>query len=388
MRIAHVTTFWPTSHFGHTHYTQNLIRGIQSHRPGQQLVLGEGDAAAAETAEWRCIPCWHRGQDYVDAVAGKLREVGADVAYLQYSPDLFGDDERFPRLCRRLAEAGVKTVANMHSVYPARWRSGYLPGRRIEHFDRAVAEHVGALQVHSQRMRRDFIERGIDPAKIVVIPHGSVAMERRDVAASRRKLGIPVEAKVVLFFGFIWPGKGLDGLITSFARAQRRVPGAFLYVGGHTRKTVLYTRAYMAYLQARLKLAGVGGASKLHGGFVPEEEVPSVYSAADVVAMPYRQDYSSVSGVVHQTAGIGKLMLCSRIAKFDEIRESVSEHLCVDPYDKRAWAEGLERLLTDQPFADKLRAQVVRFGEATSWPSVAAQHVALHERLAAGRAAA
>lgn len=380
MQIAHVTTFWPTSHFGHTHYTGNLIGGVQAHRPGRHVVLGEGPAAAAETDAWRCVPCWDRRGDYVASVVAGVRDARADIVYLQYSPDLFGDDDRFPRLLARLAEAGVKTIVNQHSIYPARWRSRYAPGRRVRDFDLAIAQHAACVQVHSRRMRDDLIERGVDAARIAVIAHGSVAMPERDVAESRAQLGIPTDGKVVLFFGFIWSGKGLAGLISSFGSVARRVPGAYLYIGGHTRKRAFYTDAYMAYLRARIRLAGVRDRAGLHGGFVAESLVPSVYAAADVVAMPYRQDYSSVSGVVHQTAGTGKLMLCSRISKFDEVRE-ISEDLVVDPYDRAAWARGLERLLTDGEHAARLRAEIVRFAEATSWPAVGAQHVALHERL-------
>ncbi|HVV83091.1 MAG TPA: glycosyltransferase [Kofleriaceae bacterium] len=384
MRIAHITNFWP-NHLGHAHYTDNLIGGIAAHRPGQQVVLGEGNTAAADNERFQAIPCWSRRDDYVDKIVAAARAAKVDLAYLQYSNDLFGADNRFPRLCAGLAAAGVRPIVTTHSVYPERWRSAYTPGRTIAAFDRACAEHVACFQVHSARMREDLIARGIDPGKIAIIAHGSKPVERRDPIESKRKLGIPTDARVVMFFGFIWLGKGVDGLLSSFARLQRELPDAFLYIGGYTRLKVFYTRFYMGYLRTRIKLLGLR--ARLWGDYVPEEEVPTMYSAADVVAMPYRQDYSSVSGVVHQTAGIGKLMLCSRISKFDEVAESISTDLLVDPYDRRAWAAGLARLLTDQAHAEQMRARILKFGEETSWPRVGALHVAMHDRLRAGLSA-
>jgi len=106
-----------------------------------------------------------------------------------------------------------------------------------------------------------------------------------------------------------------------------------------------------------------------------------VYSAGDVVAMPYRQDYSSVSGVVHQTAGIGKLMLCSRIAKFDEVTESIDPAITVDPHDKGAWVKTLRRLLTDEPWQAELTGKIRRFAEETSWNNVGRLHVETYRRL-------
>jgi D-inositol-3-phosphate glycosyltransferase len=384
MRIAHISNFWP-NRFGHAHYTENLINGIRANRPTQHVILGEGNSAACDTERLRCVPCWDRKDDYVDGIVAAAKAQKINIAYIQYSNDLFGDDNRFPRLLERLNHVGVKSIITTHSVYPPKWKSSFNPDRTIEAFDRATAAHTACFQVHSARMRQDLLARGVDPCKIAIIPHGSKPVEQRDQAESRQKLGIPVDAKVVMFFGFIWLGKGVDGLLSSFAKLQKQMPQAYLYIGGYTRLKVFYTRFYMGYLQARIKALGIN--AKLWGDYVPEEEVPTMYSAADVVAMPYRQDYSSVSGVVHQTAGIGKLMLCSKISKFDEVAESISEDLLVDPYDKRAWANGLQRLLTDRDHAERMRAKIINFGRDTGWPTIGAQHIAVHDRLDAGLSA-
>ena len=112
--------------------------------------------------------------------------------------------------------------------------------------------------------------------------------------------------------------------------------------------------------------------------------VPVIYSAADVVAMPYRQDYSSVSGVVHQTAGAGKLMLCSRIAKFDEIREQVSPELVVGHDDLDGWVTALLRLLRNDAWATQMRAQIRAFAARTSWEAVGQMHLELYDAMLAG----
>ena len=204
-------------------------------------------------------------------------------------------------------------------------------------------------------------------------------MPEADRLDCRRQLGIPSDAKVVLFFGFVWLGKGIEFLIDVFAKVQRRIPEAFLYIGGYTSSKVW--SFYMTYLKARLVGLGVSKRARFWGGYVPEAMVPVIYSAADVVAMPYRQDYSSVSGVVHQTAGIGKLMLCSRIAKFDEVTDQIDPSLTVDPRDTRGWVDGLVRLLDDPHYGSAMRAKIRAFGAATSWDRVGAKHLDLYRSL-------
>lgn len=379
MKICHITTYWPVSNFGHTHYTENLIRGMRVHQPDKHYVLAAHPAAEADTEEYQCIPCFRPGHDYVEGIVVAAKRVQPDVAIIQYSPDLFGDDNRLPRLVAKLREIGIRPVVNSHSIYPEKQRSGYRPGGTAADFDRALAQNASLMAVHSQRMKDDLMARGIRPDQVVVLPHGSKPMAEHDVSESRRKLGIPADAKVVLFFGYIWLGKGIDFLLSVFTKVSKRVPEAFLYVGGHTRQK-RYS-CYVSYLKARSWLLGLGDRSRFWGGFVPEEMVPVIYSAADVVAMPYRQDYSSVSGVVHQTSGIGKLMLCSRISKFDEVDASIDPALTVPPNDTDAWAETLVRLLTDVDWAEGMRRKIRRFAEQTSWANVGKLHLETYAQL-------
>lgn len=377
MKICHLTTFWP-NRFGHTHYTDNLIAGMRRQLPERHDVLAELGSKAAETEAYRCIPCFSRKDDYVEGIVAEARKLAPDVMVIQYSNDLFGDDNRFPNLLAKLRALGIRPVVNTHSVYPGHWRVGIRPGGTAGDFDRAVAAHASRIQVHTERMRRDLLERGISDDRIVVIPHGSKPMEARDRLASRRELGLPVDAKLVLFFGFIWLGKGLEFLMRVFKDVSRQVPDAYLLVAGHTRQS--RWAFYVTYLKARAALLGLGGRSRFWGEYVKEDRVPLIYSAADLVAMPYRQSYSSVSGVVHQTAGIGKLMLCSRIAKFDEVT-AVDETLTAPYGDRRAWVDSMSRLLTDPVLGETLRRKVIDFGEKTSWSNVGKTYVELCQRL-------
>jgi glycosyltransferase involved in cell wall biosynthesis len=379
MKICHITTYWPTCNYGHTHYTENLMRGMRIHEPEKHYILAAEPAASVDCEEYQCIPAFRVGGDYVDGIVAAASQVKPDVAIIQHSPDLFGDDNRLPRLVAKLRAMGVHPVVNSHSIYTATQRSGFTPGNTAADFDRELARHASLLSVHSERMKSDLLDRGIPADKIVVLPHGSKPMEERDVVASRSELGIPADAKVVLFFGYIWLGKGIDFLLKVFARVAKRMPEAFLYIGGHTRSRKY--SAYVSYLKARSYLLGFGRRARFWGGFVPEDKVPVIYSAADVVAMPYRQDYSSVSGVVHQTSGIGKLMLCSRISKFDEVTSSIDPALTVPENDLDAWVETLVRLLSDEAWAAEMKTKIRGFAEATSWSNVGRMHLDAYRRL-------
>lgn len=373
VKVCHLSTFWP-SHLGHTHYTDNLIRGMRAHQPDRHFVLAERGAVAAETEAYTCVPCFSRSEDYVDGIVAEARKIQPDVMMIQYSNDLFGEDNRFPRLLAGLRELGVRAIVNTHSVYSEGRRIPYQPGGTAADFDRAMAAQAARIQVHTDRMRADLVARGVAADRIVVIPHGSKAIAERDPAQSRAALGLPPDAKVVLFFGFIWLGKGVDFLLSVFKQTLRQVPEAFLVVAGHTRHSIW--AFYVTYLKARAAALGIAPRTLFWGKYVSEEMVPTIYSAADVVALPYKQDYSSVSGVVHQTAGVGKLMLCSRISKFDEVH-AVAPELTAPYGDRAAWTSSLVRLLRDPALGQTLRQKIIRFGEETSWTNVGRTHLEL-----------
>jgi glycosyltransferase involved in cell wall biosynthesis len=380
MRIAHLCTFWPLT-AGLSHYADALIHGMRASRPDRHIVLGEMGSLAAETEAYECLPCYRRDEDYVDSVAAAARAKQVELLVIQYANDLFGDDNRLPRLLAALRALGIKTVVNTHSVYPARWRTGYKPGRTAGDFDRAMGEHASLITVHSQRMKCDLVSRGLAPERIAIIPHGTPTMTVLDPAESRAQLELPAQAKIIVFFGFIWPGKGIDFLLKVFRDVRRQVPEAFLLVAGHTRRSLW--GSYVDYLKLRARLMGLAAHSRFWGGYVAENKVAQVYSAADVVAMPYLQQYSSASGVVHQTAAMGKLMLCSRIAKFDEVETGIDAGLTAPPSDRAAWTHAMVRLLRDQAWGDQLKTKIRDFAEATSWANVGKMHWEHYTRLMA-----
>lgn len=371
MKIAHLCTFWPLT-TGLTHYVDALIHGMRASHPDRHLVLAEYGSKACICDAYECLPCYDRREDYVDGIVKAARDQQVQLLIIQYANDLFGDDNRLPRLLSRLRDVGIQTVVNTHSVYPPSWRTGYKPGRTARAFDQALAQNASLITVHSSRMKSDLVSHGLTADRIAVIPHGTPTMPNQDKASSRKELGLPQDAKIVLFFGFIWPGKGIDFLLSVFSEVHKQVPEAFLLVAGYTRRRLW--GSYVSYLKFRARILGIAANSRFWGGYVSEEKVVGVYSSADLVTMSYRQDYSSVSGVVHQTAAMGKLMLCSQIAKFDEVTDGIDPALTVPYGDRQGWIQTMVRLLQDEEWGNELKAKIHHFADATSWANVGKLH--------------
>jgi 1,2-diacylglycerol 3-alpha-glucosyltransferase len=151
----------------------------------------------------------------------------------------------------------------------------------------ALADVVvrGADRVRSvsEESRASIVRRGIDPARIDVLPLATASPDFAAripdgvLAEKRAALGIAAEARIVLWAGRPVPFKRLPLLLDAFARAAQAVPDAHLLLLGD------FSSARPA-LEADIARLGIHGRVTLHGP-VPHEQLPAYYQMAAVYAL-------------------------------------------------------------------------------------------------------
>jgi len=123
---------------------------------------------------------------------------------------------------------------------------------------------------------------------------------RFDKKSAKEKLGLN-EKKVILFFGFIKPYKGLDILLYAFPKILEKIPNAHLLIVGETYGS---SEKYYKIIKDLL----LSGNIKFIERFVQTDEVEIFFKAADVLALPYKQ--ATQSGI----AQIGFDMMLGAVA--------------------------------------------------------------------------
>jgi len=209
------------------------------------------------------------------------------------------------------------------------------------------------------------------------IPLAVDTMEGIDGPAARRRLGIPEESACILSFGFLSPYKGPDLLLRAFDAGRfRAVLGrdVRLVVAGGANPRHAGKRSYRRYVEMVRTLGREKGAHL--PGFVPEDEIPLYFSAADVVVFPYRTLLSS-SYPLSIALGLERPILLSR---------ALEGYLESADFRESAAAAGLGRddLVFDGDAGDlaekvaravRMREAHARFGRemqrARSWERVA-----------------
>ena len=172
-----------------------------------------------------------------------------------------------------------------------------------------------ALLVHTASTREALVEQfGIPAAKILLVPHGlNDAVTPLPVSPAEAKvgLGLPADARTLLFFGHVSPFKGVELLLDAF----ERMPEATLLVAGRCTPD-----GYGNSIRARLEPLRDQGRVCWFDGYVEEDVIARVFAAADLVVLPYR--HIDQSGVLLQALSLGVPVAATRVGGF---RETVNE---------------------------------------------------------------
>ena len=380
MQVSIVSTY-PPQRCGIGTYTARLSRALANEGNSSVTVLSERGALDVRDGPVRSVVTFRREDDYVQAIVRKAVEVRADVVHVQHSPDIFGMDARMPLLLSRLKACGIRSVVTLHTVHTT--CSGAIERRfRVASFHRKLGEAADALVVHGQHtMADELVEQGVPRSKISTIAHGTTDLATVDREAARHQLGLPIDGPVLLYFGFIHPQKNVHTILLAFRPLIRRVPNCRLYLAGSVQNPIFTNRVYRNTLRWLIHGQGLGDHVVFREEYVPAEEAPVLYGAADLVLLPYAQRYGSASGIVHDAFGAGKVPLCSRSPKFAEVGVAIDSQLLISTHSPRAWADAIADLLGNPVRLARLRTRVQQYAAKTSWGCVAEQHRTLYERI-------
>lgn len=179
-------------------------------------------------------------------------------------------------IARRLKKAGIKHVFLIHNVFPHEVRPW---DRLLAQFALSTADTFLTLS-ESQRI---IVSRMFPLARVETSPIPVYQVSegtRLDPAEAKARLKIPTDRKVVLFFGIVRPYKGLRLLVAAAGKLKRAGNPVHLLIAGE------FWEAIDDY-QKLIRDEGIEDWVTIDNRYIPNEEVPLFFSAADVFAAPY-----------------------------------------------------------------------------------------------------
>ncbi len=173
------------------------------------------------------------------------------------------------------------------------------------HFTRYFVKPVDAFILMSKKVLNDLKEIVKNkPAKFIPHPLYDNFGEKISKEEARKKLGIGLDEKIILFFGFIRKYKGLDILLEAIKILKDQNQKIKLLVAGE------FYDDKKKYDDLITRL-GINDHLILHTDFIPDNEVKYFLCAADCVVQPYR--HATQSGVTPLAYHFEKPMIVTNV---------------------------------------------------------------------------
>jgi glycosyltransferase involved in cell wall biosynthesis len=219
-----------------------------------------------------------------------------------------------------------------------------------------------------------LVERfGIDRTRIATIPGGFAPdpfLQAPGKSAARARLGLPQDRTILVCVRRLAARMGIENLLEAVSRLRADHPDILLVIAGKgpLAKT----------LASHVENADLSDAVRLLG-FVPDEDLPSLYASADLSVVPT----ISLEGfglVVAESMAAGTPVVASRVGALPELLGSFRDDLLAPPTPE-GLAATLRHALGNLPDADSCRLHARQW----SWDCVTPQLLDIYQGVISAR---
>lgn len=230
---------------------------------------------------------------------------------------------------------------------------------------------------HVQIFKEDY---GISNTEY--IPIGLKAIRPLPREEAKKCLGLNGK-KILLFFGFIVPFKGVEFALDSMLEIKRNNPSAYLIVAGSQLPWLRQDKdmvEYMARLKTRAQSQELAGFIDFRNRYISEEESALLFSAADIIMLPYV--YQSGPSEIFKKACLYNVPpVATRIDYFiDDVKDGYSG-IFVEPRSGTALASGALQLLNNQRLYDEISQNLVTVAKEFDIDNVSQKCLAVYSKI-------
>jgi glycosyltransferase involved in cell wall biosynthesis len=298
--------------------------------------------------------------------AQQINALKPDVVCVQHEYGIFGGAAG-SYLLTLLRGLNAPVVTTLHTILEK-------PSPEEQAVLEELAVLSSALVVMSQRALSILERQGVPREKLRFIPHGSPKIEA-DPETEKQRLDIG-ERPMILTFGLMGRGKGLEQAIRALPMVVRTHPEALYLILGATHPHVLKHEGerYREELWALARELGVEGNLRMDNRFVTQEDLERYLAAADIYLTPYPNPAQITSGTLAYAVGNGKAVVSTPYWYAEELLAE-GRGLLVPFHDPQPMAQAITGLLDDPQSRRELGHRAGVFGEAMQWPRVAAAYL-------------
>ena len=298
----------------------------------------------------------------------------SDVVIVQHEYGIYGgaDGDEILDLMNRLS---VPAIVVFHTVL-----------REPTAHQRWVLERVAGLAstvVVMTHTAGELLTRrySVSPHKVHVIPHGVATWTTPTVRTHQ-------ERPVILTWGLIGPGKGIEWGIRALAELGDLEPRPIYRVIGQTHPKVLLDsgEAYRNGLQDLAAELGVAGDVEVDDRYRTTAELAALVTDASVVLLPYDSRDQATSGVLAEAVAAGKPVIATGFPHAIELLTH-GAGIVVGHQNPGDIAHAIREILSRPGLGAQMHDAAIRESHDTSWSAVASAYRVLARDLLQERAA-
>lgn len=307
------------------------------------------------------------------AAADELNDGRADVLCVQHEFGIYGG----PAGCHvleLLKQLRMPVVTTLHTIL----ENPDAAQRHVMHELFRLSDRLVVMAGKGAEILEEFHE--VPASKIDIIPHGIPDVPFFPTGPFKKQFGAEGKS-VLLTFGLLGPGKGIEQAIRALPEIIRRHPQTVYLILGATHPHLLAREGekYRTSLEHLAEDLGVGDQVVFYNRFVSNDDLNNFIGAADVYLTPYPNENQITSGALAYVFGAGRVVVST---PYWHARELLADDrgVLVPFGDSGAIAREVCMLLDDPGRMERIRRQAYETSRATIWPTVARRYLESFDR--------
>ncbi len=350
---------YPPTQCGIATFTASLVGALTTLQEQAAVVSIVDARASRQPAE--VVHQWVRGRHGGAQAAAAVLE-SQQVAIIEHEFGIFGGDDGADVL-DVISELTVPVITVMHTVLA----NPSLNQRQIVNVLLARSERTVVMTRAARERLIDVYQA--DPERVVVIPHGAPDTRhflRPRLSPMRRS------RPVVLTWGLLGPGKGIEWAIEAMALLKGTRPLPRYLVVGETHPKVLANdgESYREHLTSLVRRAHLEDVVSFDARYHRTKELFRIANAADLVLLPYDSADQVTSGVLAEAVALGKPVISTGFPHAQELLSS-GAGLIVDRRDPASIAEALRQVISQPRLMHRMATEARRLAPELHWSAVA-----------------
>jgi glycosyltransferase involved in cell wall biosynthesis len=351
-------------------FTTDLCEAVAAAAPGAQCIAG----AVNDRLEGYNYPprvrfeILEKDLDSYRRAADFINFNNTSVLCVQHEFGIYGGAAG-SHLLALLKEVRMPVVTTLHTVLTE-------PNPAQRKVMNELSLRSDRLVVMAQKGAEILMETyGIDAAKIDIIPHGIPDIPFASSSFYKEQFG--VEGRMVLLtFGLLGPGKGIEHAIEALPEIVKRHPNVVYLILGATHPHLVAREGetYRLGLERLAEAHGVKDHVIFYNRFVSLDDLKEFIGATDIYLTPYLNEAQITSGTLAYVFGAGKAVVST---PYWHAKELLAEGrgMLVPFRDPAAISAAVCTLLDDPSRLESTRHEAYRMGREMIWPAVAERYL-------------